>query len=100
MREFIVLVVLGFRRRRVAWMLFLESLMIAVPAAATGALLASPLAKAAGIPRLLDGVTEVRFEFSPAVVGMVVAIGVVMGILGAMQPALHISRVDLVSRSQ
>jgi putative ABC transport system permease protein len=96
-REFATLIVLGFRRGRVSRLLVGEAVILTMIGALLGTILVSPVAKLMGLPRLVEQAFDVSFELQPALIGLGVALGLVMGLLGSGYPAFTVKHIDVIS---
>lgn len=96
MRELGTLVVLGFRRNRVAGLVLVESVLLAAFAGALSALAVAPLASLLGLDRLFASSVAVDFSLTPELLGSGVAFGALVGLVGAAYPAISVLRMNIL----
>jgi putative ABC transport system permease protein len=94
--EMAALVAIGIRRTTLARIVILETLLLTAIATLIGVVASEIVRRAIGsVPNM--SVTRVDLAMSPLVPIAGAGIGLVVGILGGLVPALRVTRIDVVS---
>jgi ABC-type lipoprotein release transport system permease subunit len=96
--QFTTLIILGIRRRRVATMVITEGLLIGALAGLLGAILMEPLGKAFRLPDLFASSIEIQLATTPQILAVGLGLGLLIGIAGALSPAVVLMRARLLDQ--